>query len=623
MKNTKNSVIGLSLVTALLLGTSAYAGLIKTTADLNNIVVTPNTQFGFGGWNLDNVNVKIVDISDYSSPVPGSVFSEIDGSYGPTMTNGMSFESEITTGSAVRAKLHGKDWPIGEPSGIKIINNDTKVKHGKPLNCIMTTSYLSEFSTDNGVNGYLDAFAQGNTPQPVICSSPFQTHKRFKLNLLPTIVAGKADGEYGESVEISFNLVAGDTSVQRYQILQKINNYTNKRLDGYKIEVLDKDGNPNTALTLSLGQGENAGEDIWDTSELANFSHGLWGAADGDHFLLDGFFDNIRAYYPATLANNTISYIGDMKGGNYQSLFGNWIPSIWQPPGIFFDGDNNPDTDADLVAYYGDPEHPFDGTNNAWHKGKIDNWATPTAEELLAWEVDERYEKDYVEDTLNLGLNYIVNVGAITEKFTIRITPHIASEQRAPGYVGGNIPDDGNTTNPPPVEELPIDTIPNGTVSISPLEFFIIGEHLIIGLKEVNGLDPTKVDTRQVAVTTDTGDKETVTVTETTITSGIFSGEIDTALTASSPVTGNNVIDVINDAEVTATYGSSTSTTIAKILTDDPDEALDSSGDTASSGGGGGCTSNPNAKSFDMMFLLLAALGALYPFRRKLFAKQA
>jgi hypothetical protein len=37
-----------------------------------------------------------------------------------------------------------------------------------------------------------------------------------------------------------------------------------------------------------------------------------------------------------------------------------------------------------------------------------------------------------------------------------------------------------------------------------------------------------------------------------------------------------------------------------------------------STGGGGGCTYNPNADKFDMMFFVLLALSALYPWRRKL-----
>ena len=34
-------------------------------------------------------------------------------------------------------------------------------------------------------------------------------------------------------------------------------------------------------------------------------------------------------------------------------------------------------------------------------------------------------------------------------------------------------------------------------------------------------------------------------------------------------------------------------------------------------GGGGGCSYNPNSKNFDITFLLMMALGALYPFRRR------
>jgi hypothetical protein len=37
----------------------------------------------------------------------------------------------------------------------------------------------------------------------------------------------------------------------------------------------------------------------------------------------------------------------------------------------------------------------------------------------------------------------------------------------------------------------------------------------------------------------------------------------------------------------------------------------------SSGGGGGGCSYNPNSKNFDMTFLMLLALGLLYPFRRR------
>ena len=38
---------------------------------------------------------------------------------------------------------------------------------------------------------------------------------------------------------------------------------------------------------------------------------------------------------------------------------------------------------------------------------------------------------------------------------------------------------------------------------------------------------------------------------------------------------------------------------------------------TTTSSGGGGCTYNPNSKNFDMTFLIMIALGLLYPIRRR------
>jgi len=430
----------MSLVTAMLLSTSAYAGKIITDAPEGAALIgatsVVNTQFGFGGWNFDNVDVRIVNIEDFTTPTLGS-FNTLTGVYAG-MGADMSFESDIkNSAGVVLGHLHGKDWPVGEPAGIKIINGDTGTNHGKPENCIMTSSYLAA--------GYLDA----GVTKPVLCSSSFQTHKRFKINMLPSSVG--VDGAYGTPIELVFNLdtTDTDTTVRRYQILQKANNYTGKRLDGYKVEVLDASGAKNAALTFSVGMGEsldadgNPDGDIWDIEDMANFSHGLWGPADSEntgrepHHDANGFFDSARAYYPAALAadKQSISYTGDMQGGNYQDIFGNWLPSVWEPTGIFHDDDMDPETDGVLKAYWGDPLKT--GTN-AWHKGNDDAWALATEEDLLTW-AGEWYERGPVEDVLNLGLNYIVNVGdnaLIGDKFTLRITPHVAAtEQVEPTYV--------------------------------------------------------------------------------------------------------------------------------------------------------------------------------------------
>ena len=417
------NTIKMSMITSLLLVSSATAGHIVTDTATG---FSQNKQYGFGGWDLSNVNVKIVNVNDPHYNV-GS-FNETDGTY-TAMTNGLSFESDISGIGGVLGRLHGKDWPVGEPTGIKIIHDDLAVHNGKPENCIMTTSYLS--------SGYLNSA----TPIPNTCSGPFQSHKRFKIDMLRT--AYIADGTFGNSIDLVFNLEAEGSSTKRYQIFQKINNYTEKRLDGFKVEVLDANKLPSTSLTLSLGYGEYVGSssqnNIWDIEDLANMSHGLWGPVD-EHFPTPGFFDNKRAYYPVTLSagNTMLSYVGTMQGGNYQALFGNWLPSKWHPYGAFFDHDNNPNTDAKLLGFWGDPLHT--GVNG-WHKGYQDDWAAPSDEEIAAWTtVGGNYLIQGIEDSLNLGLNYIVNIGnnnMIGNTFTLRVTPHFAptAEQVAPSYI--------------------------------------------------------------------------------------------------------------------------------------------------------------------------------------------
>ena len=106
----RKSVIGLSLVTAMLLGSSAYAGkIIGVDATTTYVPTETPTQFGFGGWNFDNVNVRITDL-DYNTIDKN--FDISDGTY-DVMILGDSFESDISTGLEIRVHLHGKDWPVG------------------------------------------------------------------------------------------------------------------------------------------------------------------------------------------------------------------------------------------------------------------------------------------------------------------------------------------------------------------------------------------------------------------------------------------------------------------------------------------------------------------------------
>ena len=54
--------------------------------------------------------------------------------------------------------MTGKIWPISEPTGLKVVNNDNAVNKYKPVNCIMASSYLGDENTTDAddTTYYLD-----------------------------------------------------------------------------------------------------------------------------------------------------------------------------------------------------------------------------------------------------------------------------------------------------------------------------------------------------------------------------------------------------------------------------------------------------------------------------------
>lgn len=544
-----NKIIGLSVVALLALSPFMEAGKIGPL----DPQAAPSHSSGFGGWNLDNVNVKMTDI-DYDDTGYAQSFNKTDGSYN-TMTVGDAFEVDIydslDTSGNIMAQLHGKDWPVGEPSGIKVIdaaNFDDVMSHSKPASCIMTTSYLEE--------GYLDAA----NPIETVCSSDFQTHKRFKINMLPSMWI--SDGNWGNGVNLTFN-AQNVAETWRYMVLQKANNYTTKRLDGIKIEIgfLDAGGAFTTAsangadLRLSIGAGEDNGGDIWASDELATFAHGLWGPIDS-HFTTTGFFDEDRAGFNVALTNADTITTGAPLVSNYSALevplgavatqLGDWPPSIWAPKGIFWDDDNDPTTDAELMAFWGDKG---DGTYT-WMKGDHDNFAEATALDLATWASSPVHTIGAIEDVLNLGLNYIVEIGdttgfpaAANGTFTIRITPHFAATQVAPGYVAN-----GPTPLSSYVDE-------NGTLSITPEPTFVIGNDLTLVVAD-SGLNANAglAETVDVNVTTDLGEYELITLTEIGPDRAVFTANLSTVSGTVAGADSDGSINVTEGTLVTTNY---------------------------------------------------------------------
>ncbi len=533
---SKRKIIGLSFIACLGLATALNAGKIAT----DPAAATP----GFGGWNLDNVNVLMTD-DEFNPAGYVQEFNTTDGSY-PAMTYGDSFESEVKddTGT-VMGRLHGKNWPVGEPPGLKVIaDSPGDPKNGKPDNCIITTSYLD--------SGYLDT----DPTAPTNCNSPFQTHKRFKVNLQQSLVAGGPGAE--ESFDLVFNVAPeADPAMRRYQIFQKINNYTEERLSGYSVEVGFGVGANFTRATtadvnLTIGEGENEGGDIWSETERATFAHGLWGPVDS-HFPEPGFFSAASAGFNVVLDGdnkgaNSNGPLDGVTSGDYVTLFGQWLPSAWTPTGIFHDFDNDPLTDADIKAFWGDVDG--DGTY-AWTYGGPDfNLVEPAT--LEEWAMDPLYYTSHIEDVLNLGLNYIVNIGDVTTfddfnatgdetaTFTIRITPKEATVVTGePGWV----------TNPP----APIGGS-TGAVGISP-DPFVVGTAVTVAVVDGDlNTEDNVTNTVDINVTSDMGETELVTLTETDVNTNVFRGTLNTNKSSETGTDNDGVMNVVVDTVLTATY---------------------------------------------------------------------
>jgi hypothetical protein len=475
MKNSlfhprRASAISLAVAT-MLIATGTQAGVIADSNPDNSMGAllgecgTPGAaQACVGAWNLDNVDVNQVRVAD------GSVFGSFDKATGAyaTMAVGDTFVSSIKDAiGSVMAKVSGKVWPVGEPTSIKAVNGDTQTKNGKPQNCLINSSYLGADVSTSG----LDAYLNSASPEPVICSSGFQSHKRFKIAMQPATVDGVADGAVSDKpIDMVFNVTDGG-GLNSYQVFSKINNYTGKRLKGYKIVVGRGTGSGFQSasalgiankLHISLGKGEGAagngsldGSDLFDGDGLATFSHGLFGAID-KNFPTNGFFDTRTAGFdvtqicssglpcattanpfmggPALIQSDTIESTTVLPS-NYTTLFGDWLPSKWQPSGVFFDDDNDPTTDAVLQAWW-------NGTQ--WVSNNDGGFTPIPAATLEAWGKDPLYAVSHIEDVLNLGINYIVKVNddidgdgdpLTNSSITIRIIPVVADTQDAPSFL--------------------------------------------------------------------------------------------------------------------------------------------------------------------------------------------
>ncbi len=581
-------------------GGLALAGCM-TVVQAGRIVSIPSASgaAGFGGWNLDNVSVS----------VPGGFFDPVNGDY--TIGPDGLYQAEVDDAAGtVMAIVLAKDWPLGEPPGIKIVNDDALVKAPKPENCILATTYLENNTLDSG------------DPRQVICSSPFQSHKRFKVALLPS----SGDSEGSESVDLVFN-VETEAGARDYQVFQKINNWTGRRLEGFTVQVgfgvgagfqtVGQAGVPLASLSVSVPGS------IWDPEDLSTFSHGLFGPVDM-HFPNVGFFDDVRAgfqidQYPVLPGEvDTLTATATLElltGSNYADVppgaglpadqFGPWLPNIWLPEGIYFDDDNDPETDDQLVAWYG--YNPATLTYEWMYGGNgVVNpvpFGTVSAQDLTAWFTSPVHYIGKIDDLANINLNYLVTIGDVTtfpvaagNTFTIRITPHPdTSGTGAPGYIASR---------------------PRGSGELIVTEAINPGDDvdIIVTDSDLNA-EAAQVETAVIPVVNlVTAAQVMVTLTETGPDTGVFTGLLttfdrtdNTAVPADMGVAGGDTLTTTYEDEQDALGDPVTLTAetgVTALATD--------SGDSGGGGGGGGGCHAGMASGPDFTLVLLVILSLLY-----------
>lgn len=525
-------------------------------------VPTPATgSAGFGGWNLTNVTIDLNGT--------GSWYDELTGGYHFAEDSDFTYDGKVNDGyGELMGYVLAKDWPVGEPAGIKVINDDLAVKAPKPANCIMATSYLA--------GHYLDSA----DPQQVTCSGPYQSHKRYKIAMLPASV----DENGAEGIDLVFNVEA-EAGSRDYQIFQKINNWTGKRLEGFSVQVGFGVGEDFQTVAEAGIDLENLNiavpSAIWDAGDLATFSAGLFGPLDKHTgkrgffdpsqragFYIDEYVDGIQDFTDTLTATRTLgsAYAEVPLGASIENQFGPWLSDNMLPYGIFFDDDGNPDTDASLLAWYGyNPAIAGFG----WMGGSQDGngpFSEISNSEIKQMGENLSYTMDVIEDLVNVGLNYVVSVGDVGtfpgSTFTIRVTPTPdTSGANIPGYVG---------LDPEP---LLLFTSSDAKVLIEPVETFAIGSLLTarIGDADLN-LSPDEIDKVEVVVSMDSGFSTTVNLVEQGKNRGVFASPLPARFSnvAAGTVVTLTYVDANNSTGESITKTSSTVAYVADepILSD-------------------------------------------------------
>ena len=326
--------------------------------------------------------------------------------------------------------------PESDAPGIKVIN-ESYLDTGAGPSSIMLDGCIMASST-------------------ATCTSGFQSGKRIKQQ-----VTGL------EPVDLVFDVSdATDDAASVYQVFGRLINVTGQALSGFSIDLGFGVGDDFVSAVagdgLSFSTLFTAQPNSSRLSSTTQFPFGLFGdAATNPNFLLDGFFDDERTGFNLEQELTTLSST-DYYGA-YQALFGEWLSQEDVPQAVFWDFDNNDETDALLVAWLNDdgkwevrrnpgetcsdvdgsltctqgitldPDtlgyseyNAFSDVVSALVAGAADCTNLPGDECLVG---ETYFFEDGIEDLANLNLNYAISLAANVDfdSFMIRtsVTPAV------------------------------------------------------------------------------------------------------------------------------------------------------------------------------------------------------
>jgi hypothetical protein len=280
------------------------------------------------------------------------------------------------------------------------------------------------------------------------CTSGFQSGKRIKQQVIGF-----------DPVDLVFDVDNTSTADSFYQVFGRLINVSGIPLDGFKIELgFGGAGDPFIPSTgqVTFSTAFTAQPNDSGLSSTTQFPFGLFGDADDSpNFLLDGFFASDRTGLTLTQDATTLTAMGSSAYyGDYFDLFGLWNTQQDVPEGLFWDFDNNPDTDDLLMAWQigadGADEWELRRTvgqtcdtedpPNCTFGVTLPSYETGTFAEIVALLSNapgdwiDIFNPGPIEDLANLNLNYALVVGDMGDydSFTIRTTAYPGAPQVVP-----------------------------------------------------------------------------------------------------------------------------------------------------------------------------------------------